>query len=213
MDKKDQNILNLKQNNDSYKSENDFLKNEFLKLIGSIPSYEKGGFNEQEIAAFKSGGNISELELQTLQGDLAELKQLKDTNEVKINNLKNENIILNAKLKNLESVFIGGELIRNQDGTVTNEMGDNYNISSIMLENQELKKALDKVELDKLQLKEILGKKENLGNSIINENSEYGRLKDHNVKLTRRVEFLQKRERELLETIMRVKMDASSIRK
>lgn len=213
MDKRDQSVFNLKSNNDAYKSENDFLKNEFIKLIGSIPSMEKGGFAQEEIAAFKSDGKISELELQTLHDELAELKRLKEMNEAKISNLKNENGILNSKLKNLESVFIGGELIRNQDGTVTNEMGENYNISSIMLENHELRKALDKVEIDKLELKEILTKKENLGHSIINENSEYERLKEHNIKLSRRVEFLQKRERELLETIMRLKMDASSNRK
>jgi hypothetical protein len=42
---------------------------------------------------------------------------------------------------------------------------------------------------------------------IYNDSVEFETLKDQNTKLSRRVEFLQKRERELLETIMKLKME------
>jgi hypothetical protein len=124
-------------------------------------------------------------------------------------NLHNENEILNAKLTNLENVFIGSDIIRNKDGSVSNDLGDNYNLSAIMLENKELKKTIDKLEMDKIELKEILSKQENPGQKIYNDNVEFENLKEQNEKLSRRVEFLQKRERELLETVMKLKMENS----
>ena len=78
-----------------------------------------------------------------------------------------------------------------------------------MLENKELKKTIDKLEMDKIELKEILSKQENPGQKIYNDNVEFENLKEQNEKLSRRVEFLQKRERELLETVMKLKMENS----
>ena len=42
---------------------------------------------------------------------------------------------------------------------------------------------------------------------IYNDSVEFENMKEQNNKLVRRVEFLQKRERELLETIMKLKME------
>ena len=83
----------------------------------------------------------------------------------------------------------------------------NYNISAIMVENTELKKTIDKLEMDKIQLQEIIAKGKNPGIKIYNEGAEFENMKEQNTKLVRRVEFLQKRERELLETIMKLKME------
>ena len=63
--------------------------------------------------------------------------------------------------------------------------------------------------MDKIELKEILSKQENPGQKIYNDNVEFENLKEQNEKLSRRVEFLQKRERELLETVMKLKMENS----
>ena len=121
-------------------------------------------------------------------------------------NLINENSILNAKLNNLENVYIGSDIIRNKDGSVYNDLGENYNLSTIMLENKELKKTIDKLEMDKIELKEIVNKTDNQS-KFQNDNVEFDNLKDQNEKLARRVQFLQNRERELLQTIMKLKMD------
>jgi hypothetical protein len=72
------------------------------------------------------------------------------------------------------------------------------------LENNELKKTVDRLELEKSELKEII-RKDNPAKKVIKEDEEINGLKDNNSKLMRRVEFLQKRERELLETIMKLK--------
>lgn len=214
MDGKERGILSLKQENDYYKMENDFFKKEFIKLIGMIPSIQNGGFTEEEIDSFKVNNSSEksealEKEVQKLQEELEELKKNKEVSERQNINLVNENSILNAKLTNLENVFIGSDIIRNKDGSVSNDIGENYNLSSLMLENKELKKTIDKLELDKLELKEIIAKTENPGIKMKSDTLEFEGLKEQNGKLARRVEFLQKRERELLETIMKLKMDNS----
>lgn len=212
MDGKERGILSLKQENDYYKMENDFFKKEFIKLIGMIPSIQNGGFTEEEIDSFKVNNSSEksealEKEVQKLQEEVEELKKNKEVSERQNINLVNENSILNAKLTNLENVFIGSDIVRNKDGSVSNNIGENYNLSSLMLENKELKKTIDKLELDKLELKEIIAKAENPGIKMKSDTLEFEGLKEQNGKLARRVEFLQKRERELLETIMKLKMD------
>ena len=90
---------------------------------------------------------------------------------------------------------------------MSNISENNYNISAIIVENTELKKTIDKLEMDKIQLQEMISKGKNPGMKIYNESAEFENMKDQNNKLIRRVEFLQKRERELLETIMKLKME------
>ena len=214
MDGKERGMLSLKQENDYYKMENDFFKNQFIKLIGMIPSIQNGGLTDEEIDTFKVNNSSDksealEQEVQKLQSEVEELKKGKETSERQNINLVNENQILTAKLNNLENVFIGSDIVRSKDGSVSNDIGENYNLSSIMLENKELKKTIDKLELDKLEIKEIIAKAENPGVKMKSDTLEFEGLKEQNGKLARRVEFLQKRERELLETIMKLKMDNS----
>ncbi len=97
--------------------------------------------------------------------------------------------------------------MNNQDSGLANISDMNYNVSAIMVENKELKKTIDKLEMDKIQLQEIIAKGKNPGMKIYNDSVEFENMKEQNNKLVRRVEFLQKRERELLETIMKLKME------
>ena len=119
-------------------------------------------------------------------------------------NLNNENMILNAKLTNLENIYIGSDIIRHNDGSVSNNIDTNYNLSAVLLENKELKKTIDKLEMDKIQLKDIVMKTEEQQKDY-SENIEFENMKEQNAKLSRKIEFLQKRESELLETIMKLK--------
>ena len=60
------------------------------------------------------------------------------------------------------------------------------------------------LEIDKIQLKDIVMKNEEQEKNY-SENIEFENMKEQNAKLSRKIEFLQKREKELLETIMRLK--------
>ena len=58
--------------------------------------------------------------------------------------------------------------------------------------------------MDKIQLKDIVMKTEEQQKDY-SENIEFENMKEQNAKLSRKIEFLQKRESELLETIMKLK--------
>jgi hypothetical protein len=209
MEGKDMPVARLKRQNNVYKLENEFLKNEFIKLLGQVPDIQSGGLTEQDIEMFKvSQGIISDEvkneELRQLTEENEDLRKMKDRNERQKMNLNNENMILNAKLTNLENIYIGSDIIRHSDGSVSNNIDTNYNLSAVLLENKELKKTIDKLELDKLQLKDIAMKIEEQDKDH-SENIEFENMKEQNAKLSRKIEFLQKRESELLDTIMKLK--------
>ena len=209
MDGKEVPVAKLKHKNNLYKLENEFLKNQFIKLIGIIPDINNGGLTEKDIEDFKeSQGIVSDdvknMELQKLTEENEELRKSKENFEREKMNLNNENMILNAKLNNLENIYIGSDIIRHNDGSVSNNIDPNYNLSAVLLENKELKKTIDKLEIDKIQLKDIVTKNEEQEKNY-EENIEFENMKEQNIKLTRKIEFLQKREKELLETIMKLK--------
>ena len=212
MDMREKISEGLKEENEIYLEENEFLKNEFMKLLGMIPEMSSGGLTIEDIEnykisqGFKSNEELDN-EIERLKVENDELKKIKD-NQIKENQkLSDENNILNNKLINLENVFIGSEIMNNQDSGLANISDTNYNVSAIMVENKELKKTIDKLEMDKIQLQDIIAKGKNPGMKIYNDSVEFENMKEQNRKLSRRVEFLQKRERELLETIMKLKME------
>jgi hypothetical protein len=212
MDSREKIAEDLKEENDIYIEENEFLKSEFMKLLGMIPDMSSGGLTKEDIEnykisqGFRSNEEIDK-EIERLKNENEELKKIKESQMKENKNLSDENNVLNNKLMNLENVFIGSEIMNNQDSGLANISDTNYNVSAIMVENRELKKTIDKLEMDKIQLQGIVAKGKNPGMKIYNDSVEFENMKEQNTKLVRRVEFLQKRERELLETIMKLKME------
>lgn len=143
MDSKEQMIISLRNENEYLKRENEFLKREFMKITGSYPSmdnvqnYNTGNNYLPNINNFRigmdvgNGNNNSSEELDKLKEENTQLKRAKEIAERQNANLTNENMILSAKLNNLENVFIGSNIVRNKDGTVSNDMGENYNVSAV----------------------------------------------------------------------------------
>ena len=212
MDSKEKAAEGLKEENELYLEENEFLKNEFMKLLGMVPDMSSGGLTNEDIEnykisqGFKSNEEMDK-EIEKLKIENDELRKIKKNQMKENKKLSDENDILNNKLINLENVFIGSEIMNNQDSGLANISETNYNVSAIMVENKELKKTIDKLEMDKIQLQDIISRGKNPGMKMHNDSVEYENMKDQNNKLVRRVEFLQKRERELLETIMKLKME------
>ena len=212
MDAREKAREDLQEENEIYLEENEFLKAEFMKLLGMVPKMANGGLTVEDIENYKiSQGFRSneelDKEIEKLKIENEDLKNIRETQMKENRRLNEENNLLNNKLINLENVFIGGDLINKQDSSMSNISEKNYNISAIMVENTELKKTIDKLETDKIQLQEMIAKGKNPGVKIFNDSEEFENMKEQNSKLVRRVEFLQKRERELLETIMKLKME------
>ena len=214
MDAREKAREDLEEENEMYIEENEFLKGEFMKLLGMVPKMANGGLTNEDIENYKIAQGFRsneelDKEIEKLKIENDELKKIK-VNQMKDNKqLSEENNILNSKLINLENVFIGSDIMNNQDSGMANITEQNYNISGIIVENSELKKTIDKLETDKIQLQEMIAKGKNPGMKIYNDSNEFENLKEQNNKLVRRVEFLQKRERELLETIMKLKMESN----
>ena len=137
MDSKEQIIVSLKRENDYLKRENEFLKSEFIKITGAYPGME--GYNTGSVflppILNNFNGNKTEPSnndaIIKLKEEYTQMKKTKETLERQIGNLINENMILTSKLNNLENVFIGSNILRNKDGSVTNDIGENYNSSVV----------------------------------------------------------------------------------
>jgi hypothetical protein len=127
MDSKESFILLLKNENMMLKQENEFLKGELLRVTGGYPTPEGFKMNAKPISDEKLQKDILDLKNENTQ-----LKQSKETVLRQNTNLKNENDLLTAKLNNLENVFIGSNIIRNRDGSVSNDIGEDYNISAVI---------------------------------------------------------------------------------
>ena len=150
MDSKERAAEGLKEENELYLEENEFLKNEFMKLLGMVPDINNGGLTNEDIEnykisqGFKSNEEIDR-EIERLKVENDELRKIKESQMKENKNLSDENNILNNKLINLENVFIGSEIMNNQDSGLANISDTNYNVSAIMVENKELKKTIDKL--------------------------------------------------------------------
>jgi hypothetical protein len=126
MDSKESFILLLKNENMMLKRENEFLKSELLRVTGGYPTPEGFMMQSRKLSDDKFDKEILELKNENIQ-----LKQAKDTTQRQNTNIKNENDLLTAKLNNLENVFIGSNIIRHRDGSVTNDIGEDYNVSAV----------------------------------------------------------------------------------
>ena len=142
MDPKEQLIMSIKKENEYLRMENDFLKKEFLRQTGKIPVFDP---NNNEVQ-FQSGTlppinmrdsqmgmqkSESESEMTRIKEENTQLRRTKEIGERQINNLMNENQILSAKLDNLENVFIGSSVKRNNMDNPNLE--ENYSMSAVSL--------------------------------------------------------------------------------
>eukprot|EP00340_Litonotus_pictus_P012476 CAMPEP_0170538350 /NCGR_PEP_ID=MMETSP0209-20121228/103257_1 /TAXON_ID=665100 ORGANISM="Litonotus pictus, Strain P1" /NCGR_SAMPLE_ID=MMETSP0209 /ASSEMBLY_ACC=CAM_ASM_000301 /LENGTH=223 /DNA_ID=CAMNT_0010840019 /DNA_START=729 /DNA_END=1396 /DNA_ORIENTATION=- len=212
-------------NNDDKKAEfineNKFLRKENQRLRDQYKHVTGEEFNlqnfldkqqeEEETEDKKIANNPKEKAKKELEESRAELdkevKELKHCSisfDLQANNLKNENNILSAKINNLENVFIGSNIVRNRDGSVFNNIAGDYNLSALYFENTQITKQIDKLELEGSQMRELLNKNYTR-KKIIRDDIQENELREYNLKLRRKIEFLQKRERELLEKVMLLK--------
>lgn len=77
-------------------------------------------------------------------------------------------------------------------------------LGKLYLENSQLISQIERIELENLEMKEVLAKNQRRKKAESSELQE-NELREFNMKLTRKIEFLQKRERELLEKVMLLK--------
>ena len=157
-----------------------------------------GDFSAQEL--------LQEFDLETirLRQENHQLRFQKELAKRDYENVLFENNTLNSKLENLENVFIGSAIQRNPAKNKTN-LSTDYVTSTLMLENQKLKKKLEHVEHERLEISRTVQAFQEqspvMGSEAfkeVHDKNELLKLEDKNKNLKRQVEYLQKRERELL---------------
>ena len=99
------------------------------------------------------------------------------------------------KLRNLENVFVG---VSEESGS---SLSNEYAITTLLNENANMKKRIQTIEDEKAQHKAKGNSKGNVAPS--SEMNEALTIKQQNTQLQKRVEFLQKREKELLEHMIK----------
>lgn len=132
------------------------------------------------------------------------ITKLKEIEDKKTIHLMEENHRLSNKLNNLETVLIGPDKL-NEIKKAQLSKDSELNINKLTQENYNLKDKLAKLEYNKVELKSKISELENPGKEMLQNDEELLKLNDMNKKLIKKIDFLQKRERELLNTLMNLK--------
>ena len=94
-----------------------------------------------------------EFEITRLREENSTLRYTKELKEREFENVMFENNTLYGKLENLENVFIGSAIARDGLSSAHSKLSQDYTTSTLMLENTELKKKIQRLEEEKLELK------------------------------------------------------------
>lgn len=109
----------------------DFILEDFLnKDLDDLDNYAKNSDKDKDNPKVKAKLEL-ENNIKLMRNEVELLKQKHLSYELQSNNMKNENIIIKAKINNLENIFIGSNIIRNKDGSTFNNMANDYNLSSV----------------------------------------------------------------------------------
>ena len=97
-----------------------------------------------------------EFEITRLREENSTLRYTKELKEREFENVMFENNTLYGKLENLENVFIGSAIARDGLSSAHSKLSQDYTTSTLMLENTELKKKIQRLEEEKLELKKAI---------------------------------------------------------
>lgn len=99
-----------------------------------------------------------ETELERLREENNQIRFAKDVRERDFENVMFENAQLQNKLENLENVFIGSAIQRQQQAQrpSTEGLSQDYTTSNLLIENNDLKKRIFMLEQEKIELQQNL---------------------------------------------------------
>jgi hypothetical protein len=215
IDGKEQVLFNLKREIQLLRLENEYLKDQLYKTTGGLPldigsrtSSSKSGSSKlpplPKPPQPNAGAQIMDeyqSEINRLKEENAQLTNSKDVLDKLAHSVSQENGGLASKLNHLESVFTGFATPSTSD-----QVSEDYTITTVrptqlLNENSSLKRQLAR--LDQEKQSSVSRPSPASRSSTTTSDSEAFTLKQRNNQLQKRIEFLQRREKELLEHLIR----------
>lgn len=215
IDGKEQVLFNVKREIQLLRMENKFLKDELYKVTGGLPleigsrtGSSKSGSGK--LPPLPKAPQISNAGVEILEEYQNEINRLKEENAQLANSKEvlsklsgsvlQENSGLSAKLVHLESVFTDLSSAGSSDRVSEDYTTTSVTSIQLLNENSNLKRQIARIEQEKqnLHTRPTAGSR-----ASSSSDSEAFNIKQHNNQLQKRIEFLQRREKELLEHLIR----------
>jgi hypothetical protein len=208
VDNKEQIIFNVKREIQLLKLENEYLKNQLSKISGLDMSQSRSlsaKSNNSKLPPLSnpphesSSTAVAEAqtrEIELLKAESLQLRLSREHLEKQTQNAQLEYSMMLEKLNNLEHVFAG--LSQNSENPDSLKIS-NVRIIQLLNENNDLKRQVYKLEQEKVN-----SRKSDLSRPV-SETGDVIQIKMMNNQLQKRIEFLQKREKDLMQHLFKIK--------
>ncbi|OMJ80247.1 hypothetical protein SteCoe_19565 [Stentor coeruleus] len=188
-------ILNLRREVHFLKMENEYLREQLTRAAGGLPPLMVDYANSKSATPKEVNIHQHQAEVNTLRDENLKLREERENAEKNYHKLMIENQNLYVKLENLESTFVGAGL--KDEGRP--KISQDYTINTLINENANLKKRLNSLQQENSEITAKYG-----DNTYVNPD-DIKSLHSTHTQLKYKVDELQKRERELLDLILRAK--------
>jgi len=185
-------ILNLKREAHLLRLENEYLKEQLTRASGGKAPLMVDYTAEAEPPTDPALQELQK-EVEVLREQNAKVREIREQSETNYHKSMLENQSLNVKLENLECAFVGTGMREEASPKISQE----HTISSLLNENTNLKKRLGTLKEEYYQMQSRLDGESNY------KPEDYSKVQTLNEELNKRVDYLQTRERELLDQLLK----------
>lgn len=186
-------ILNLRREAHILRMENEYLKEQLARVNGGMPPLMVDYANNKASTPKELSINQHQSEINALREENLKLREEREIAEKFYHKSMIENQSLNVKLENLESTFVGVGIKDEKEPKIS----QNYTINTLLNENANLKKRLNSLHLEQSEMSSKFGDNTSVSAEDLKS------LESVHKELLIKVEALQKRERELLELLVK----------
>jgi hypothetical protein len=173
--------------------ENEYLKEQLTRAAGGLPPLMVDYVNNKSATPKELSIQQHQVEVNALREENLKLREDRETAEKYFHKLMLENQNLYVKLENLESNFVGAGV--KEEGK--NRISQDHTTNSLLNENANLKKRLNLLQMENSEINAKFGE------AALVSNEDIKLLQNMHGELLMKVEGLQKRERELLEMLVK----------
>ena len=186
-------ILNLRREAHLLKMENEYLKEQLTRAAGGLPPLMVDYASNKGVPTKEVNIQQHQIEVNALREENFKLREDREIAEKNYHKCMLENQSLNVKLENLESTFVGAGIKDERAPKISQD----YTINTLLNENANLKKRLNTLNMEHIEMSSKYGDSTSVSREDVKT------LESTHHQLVGRVEALQKRERELLEMLVK----------